>query len=118
MTYRCASGCRLSAPCAANAHAVSCTGRGPHVGAPPFRTFGEKLYDEDFGQRLQDGLFTIQPERAARARSSSTERMSQRAASIAPNAAGFRPMKAPMSAQIKARRLPRRADERKESRAR
>jgi hypothetical protein len=43
-------------------HAVGRVGRSPHIDAPPFRTFGEKLYDEDFGQRLQDGLFTIHPD--------------------------------------------------------
>ena len=43
-------------------HAVGRAGRSPHVDAPPFRTFGEKLYDEDLGQRLQDGLFTIHPD--------------------------------------------------------
>ena len=43
-------------------HAVSLTGRSPDVGAPPFRTFGDdKLYDNDFGRRLQDGLTTIHP---------------------------------------------------------
>ena len=41
-------------------HAVGVTGESPHADAPPFRTFGEnKLYDSDFGQRLQDGLSTI-----------------------------------------------------------
>lgn len=41
-------------------HAVGETGQSPHVGAPPFRTFGDdKLYDNDFGQRLQNGLTTI-----------------------------------------------------------
>lgn len=31
--------------------------------APPFRTLGDsKLYDNDFGQRLQDGLTTIHPD--------------------------------------------------------
>jgi mono/diheme cytochrome c family protein len=41
-------------------HAVGATGRSPHIDAPPFRTLGEsKLYDDDFGQRLQDGLTTI-----------------------------------------------------------
>ena len=41
-------------------HAVGATGQSPHTDAPPFRTFGEnKLYDSDFGQRLQDGLSTI-----------------------------------------------------------
>lgn len=50
---------RLCARC----HAVSTTGRSPHPDAPPFRSFGEKkLYDEDFRQRLQDGLFTIHPD--------------------------------------------------------
>ena len=44
-------------------HAVSETGRSPHADAPPFRTFGDsKLYDNDFGQRLQDGLSTIHPD--------------------------------------------------------
>lgn len=44
-------------------HAVSERGRSPHVDAPPFRTFGDsKLYDNDFGQRLQDGLTTIHPD--------------------------------------------------------
>jgi cytochrome c len=41
-------------------HAVGLRGQSPHTDAPPFRTFGEdKLYDNDFGQRLQDGLSTI-----------------------------------------------------------
>jgi mono/diheme cytochrome c family protein len=43
-------------------HAVGLTGRSPHFDAPPFRNFGEKLYDEDFTQRLQDGLSTIHPD--------------------------------------------------------
>jgi mono/diheme cytochrome c family protein len=44
-------------------HAVSPTGRSPDAGAPPFRTFGDdKLYDNDFGRRLQDGLTTIHPD--------------------------------------------------------
>jgi mono/diheme cytochrome c family protein len=43
-------------------HAVGRTGRSPHIDAPPFRTFGEKLYDEDLGQRLQDGLSTMHPD--------------------------------------------------------
>ena len=44
-------------------HAVNRTGRSPHVDAPPFRTLGDsKLYDNDFGQRLQDGLTTIHPD--------------------------------------------------------
>jgi cytochrome c len=43
-------------------HAVGATGRSPHPEAPPFRTFGEKLYDNDLGQRLQDGLTTIHPD--------------------------------------------------------
>jgi mono/diheme cytochrome c family protein len=43
-------------------HAVGKTGKSPDVAAPPFRTFGDdKLYDNDFGQRLQDGLTTIHP---------------------------------------------------------
>ncbi len=41
-------------------HTVGATGQSPLINAPPFRTFGEsKLYDNDFGQRLQDGLTTI-----------------------------------------------------------
>jgi hypothetical protein len=30
--------------------------------APPFRSFGEKLYDTDMVQRLQDGLTTVHKE--------------------------------------------------------
>jgi hypothetical protein len=44
-------------------HSVTETGRSPHAYAPPFRTFGEsKLYDEDFGRRLQNGLSSIHPD--------------------------------------------------------
>ena len=43
-------------------HAVSKTGQSPHIDAPPFRTFGDKLYDTDFAARLQEGLTTIHPE--------------------------------------------------------
>jgi hypothetical protein len=44
-------------------HAVGETGRSRHVDAPPFRTLGDsKLYDNDFGARLQDGLSTIHPD--------------------------------------------------------
>ena len=44
-------------------HAVSRIGKSPNIDAPPFRTFGDdKLYDNDFGQRLQDGLTTIHPD--------------------------------------------------------
>jgi mono/diheme cytochrome c family protein len=44
-------------------HAVRATGQSPHIDAPPFRTFGDdKLYDNDFGKRLQDGLSTIHPD--------------------------------------------------------
>lgn len=43
-------------------HAVSARGRSPAADAPPFRTLGDdKLYDNDFAQRLQDGLTTIHP---------------------------------------------------------
>ena len=45
----------------ARCHAVGKAGRSPLNEAPPFRTFGDKLYDTDFGQRLQDGLTTIHP---------------------------------------------------------
>jgi cytochrome c len=40
-------------------HAVGKTGKSPNPLAPPFRRFGEKLYDTDMTQRLQDGLTTI-----------------------------------------------------------
>jgi cytochrome c len=43
-------------------HAVGTNGRSPNPLAPAFRTFGEKLYDTDMVQRLQDGLTTIHPE--------------------------------------------------------
>ncbi len=44
-------------------HAVGRSGRSPHPDAPPFRSFSDaKLYDEDFGQRLRDGLSTIHPD--------------------------------------------------------
>ena len=44
-------------------HAVGAAGRSPHPDAPPFRSFGDdKLYDEDFAQRLQDGLSTMHPD--------------------------------------------------------
>ncbi|HMM90323.1 c-type cytochrome [Bradyrhizobium sp.] len=43
-------------------HAVGTTGDSPNPLAPAFRTFGEKLYDTDMVQRLQDGLTTIHPE--------------------------------------------------------
>jgi mono/diheme cytochrome c family protein len=46
----------------ARCHAVGATGQSPHPEAPPFRTFGEKLYDDDLGKRLQDGLTTIHPD--------------------------------------------------------
>ena len=47
----------------ARCHAVGKTGRSPHPDAPPFRTFGDdKLYDNDFAKRLQDGLSTIHPD--------------------------------------------------------
>ena len=44
-------------------HAVGETGQSPHPQAPPFRTFSEeKLYDEDFTERLQNGLSTMHPD--------------------------------------------------------
>ena len=47
----------------ARCHAVGQTGRSPHPDAPPVRTFSDrKLYDEDFGKRLRDGLNTIHPD--------------------------------------------------------
>jgi len=47
----------------ARCHAVGQTGLSPHIDAPAFRNFGDrKLYDEDFSQRLQDGLSTIHPD--------------------------------------------------------
>src|ERR1700760_1796319 len=47
----------------ARCHAVGKIGRSPHPDAPPFRTLGErKLYDDDFGRRLRDGLSTMHPD--------------------------------------------------------
>lgn len=47
----------------ARCHAVGKTGRSPHADAPPFRRFGDdKLYDNDFAERLQEGLSTIHPD--------------------------------------------------------
>ena len=43
-------------------HAVGTTGKSPNPLAPPFRNFGEKLYDTDMVQRLQDGLTTVHKE--------------------------------------------------------
>lgn len=44
-------------------HAVGETGRSPHPDAPPFRSFSEeKLYDEDFRERLLNGLSTMHPD--------------------------------------------------------
>jgi mono/diheme cytochrome c family protein len=44
-------------------HAIGKTGESPHPYAPSFRYLGEnKLYDETFSQRLQDGLSTIHPD--------------------------------------------------------
>lgn len=44
-------------------HATGKAGQSPHAYAPPFRNLGEnKLYDEDFSQRLQEGLSTIHPD--------------------------------------------------------
>jgi cytochrome c len=52
----------LEAMCA-RCHATDRAGRSPHPDAPPFRTFGDdKLYDNDFAQRLEDGLSTIHPD--------------------------------------------------------
>jgi mono/diheme cytochrome c family protein len=45
----------------ARCHAIGTTGKSPLAEAPPFRNFGEKLYDTDFVQRLQDGLTTMHP---------------------------------------------------------
>ena len=43
-------------------HAVGRIGKSPNPLAPPFRSFGEKLYDTDMVQRLQDGLTTVHKE--------------------------------------------------------
>ena len=43
-------------------HAVGKTGKSASPLAPAFRSFGEKLYDTDMVQRLQDGLTTIHPD--------------------------------------------------------
>jgi mono/diheme cytochrome c family protein len=46
----------------AQCHALGKTGNSPNALAPPFRTFGDdKLYDNDFAQRLQEGLSSIHP---------------------------------------------------------
>lgn len=46
----------------AGCHAVGRSGPSPLAEAPPFRFLGEnKLYDEEFGWRLQDGLISIHP---------------------------------------------------------
>jgi mono/diheme cytochrome c family protein len=52
----------LLAEMCSQCHAVGPNGGSPHAYAPAFRDFGEKLYDEDFTQRLQDGLSTIHPD--------------------------------------------------------
>ena len=49
----------------ARCHATGKTGQSPHIDAPPFRTFGDKLYDTDFAERLQEGLTTIHPDMPA-----------------------------------------------------
>ena len=47
----------------ARCHAIGRTGQSPYPYAPPFRDLGEnKLYGEDFSQRLQNGLTTIHPD--------------------------------------------------------
>jgi mono/diheme cytochrome c family protein len=47
----------------ARCHAVGKTGRSPHADAPSFRSFGDdKLYDNDFAERLQGGLSSIHPD--------------------------------------------------------
>jgi cytochrome c len=43
-------------------HAIGEKGKSPNALAPPFRTFGDKLYDPAFFQRLQDGLTTMHKE--------------------------------------------------------
>lgn len=44
-------------------HAVGPTGRSPHALAPPFHSLGEtRLYEDNFSQRLQDGLSTMHPD--------------------------------------------------------
>ena len=43
-------------------HAVGKTGKSPNPLAPAFRSFGDKLYDTDMVQRLQDGLTTVHKE--------------------------------------------------------
>lgn len=43
-------------------HAIGTTGKSPNPLAPPFRSFGEKLYDTDMVQRLQEGLTTVHKE--------------------------------------------------------
>ena len=44
-------------------HAVGAKGRSPHKHAPPFRTFSDEiLYDDNFAQRLHNGLITGHPD--------------------------------------------------------
>ncbi len=53
-------GKRLLEEMCSRCHAVGTAGKSPHADAPPFRTFGDdKLYDNDFAKRLQNGLSTI-----------------------------------------------------------
>jgi mono/diheme cytochrome c family protein len=54
---------RLLKTLCGSCHAVGPTGRSPHPLAPAFHSLGEtKLYEEGFGQRLQDGLSTMHPD--------------------------------------------------------
>ncbi len=49
---------KFCAPC----HAVGKTGKSPHEGAPPFRTFGDKFDLDNFPQRLIRGISSNHPD--------------------------------------------------------
>jgi cytochrome c len=49
---------KFCAPC----HAVGKTGKSPHEGAPPFRTFGDKFDLDNFPRRLIQGISSNHPD--------------------------------------------------------
>jgi len=49
---------KFCAPC----HAVGRTGKSPHEGAPPFRSFGDKFDLDDFPRRLIGGISSSHPD--------------------------------------------------------
>jgi mono/diheme cytochrome c family protein len=46
----------------AECHAIGKTGKSPHVGAPPFRTFGSKFDLDHFPRRLIGGISSNHPD--------------------------------------------------------